>query len=178
MNRPSTRAGVGNKPAWVQLSRLLGGLLVLAAIAGCSSSPTNTPAPASPEVEAVFVTTDIAVGSNLVVFGLIDRDGMPVRASEAQVRINVWLYIAAVAVYYLSFLFRGYRWRVLALNATDGAGAEADDAVAIALWPPHNSRLVRQFGVARHKKTRMYDGSLADWSRDAANPMEQKFKLQ
>tara|TARA_Y100000310_G_scaffold113167_1_gene111693 strand:- start:4332 stop:5297 length:966 start_codon:yes stop_codon:yes gene_type:complete len=40
--------------------------------------------------------------------------------------INVWLYIAAVAVYYLSFLFRGYRWRVLALNATDGAGAEAD----------------------------------------------------
>jgi hypothetical protein len=86
MNRPSTRADVGNKPTWVQLSRLLGGLLVLAAIAGCSSSPTNTPAPASPEVEAVFVTTDIAVGSNLVVFGLIDRDGMPVRASEAQVR--------------------------------------------------------------------------------------------
>jgi hypothetical protein len=61
------------------------------AVAACSSSPTATPAPvtvapASPEVDAVFVTTDIAVGSNRVVFGLIDRDGMPVRASEAQVR--------------------------------------------------------------------------------------------
>jgi hypothetical protein len=86
MNRPSTRADVGNKPPWVRLARLVGGLLALAAIAACSSSPTSTPAPASPEVDAVFVTTDIAVGSNRVVFGLIDRDGMPVRASEAQVR--------------------------------------------------------------------------------------------
>jgi len=28
-----------------------------------------------------------------------------------------------------------------------------------------------------NKKTKMYDGSLADWSRNDANPMEQKFKL-
>jgi hypothetical protein len=73
------------------LARLLGGLLILVAVAACSSSPTPSPVPitvlpASPQVDAVFVTTDIAVGSNRVVFGLIDRDGMPVRASEAQVR--------------------------------------------------------------------------------------------
>ena len=29
-----------------------------------------------------------------------------------------------------------------------------------------------------NKNTKMYDGSLADWSRDAANPMEQKLKLK
>ncbi len=29
-----------------------------------------------------------------------------------------------------------------------------------------------------NKKTKMYDGSLADWSRDAVNPMEQKVKLK
>ncbi len=29
-----------------------------------------------------------------------------------------------------------------------------------------------------NKKTKMYDGSMADWSRDAANPMEQKIKLK
>ncbi len=29
-----------------------------------------------------------------------------------------------------------------------------------------------------NKKTKMYDGSLADWSRDAVNPMQQKIKLK
>ena len=30
---------------------------------------------------------------------------------------NIWLYLSAVAAYYLSFLFRGIRWRMMAENA-------------------------------------------------------------
>ena len=40
--------------------------------------------------------------------------------------INPWLYLAAMAVYYLSFVFRGYRWRILAENATDHSAEDAN----------------------------------------------------
>lgn len=33
--------------------------------------------------------------------------------------INPWLYLLALLLYYLSFVFRGMRWRLLALNAVD-----------------------------------------------------------
>ena len=67
-------------------------LIVLAASVACSSSatsapsPTNTPFPQGPEVSVIVVTTDYGVGSNRVVFGLVDRDGTPVRSTESQVR--------------------------------------------------------------------------------------------
>jgi hypothetical protein len=90
MKRLSTGADVEDWSAYARLARHLGslwaGLLVLVTIAACSSSPTSTPEPTTPQVQAVFVTTDIAVGSNRVVFGLVDQNGMPVRAAEAQVR--------------------------------------------------------------------------------------------
>ena len=35
--------------------------------------------------------------------------------------MNPWLYALAMVLYYLSFLFRGARWRILALNAGDRA---------------------------------------------------------
>jgi uncharacterized protein (TIRG00374 family) len=38
--------------------------------------------------------------------------------------MNPWLYLLALVVYYASFVFRGIRWRMLALNATNG-GADA-----------------------------------------------------
>lgn len=46
----------------------------------CSSSATST------AISIVVVTTDYGVGSNRVAFGLVDRDGMPVRSPEAQVQ--------------------------------------------------------------------------------------------
>ena len=70
----------------------IAGMAVLAATVACSSSatsvpsPTDTPFPQGPEVSVIVVTTDYGVGSNRVAFGLVDRDGTPVRSSEAQVR--------------------------------------------------------------------------------------------
>ena len=61
-------------------------------VAACSAAPTATPVAAVPTVQngpeygAIIVTTDLAVGTNRVVFGIVDRDGMPVRSQEAQIR--------------------------------------------------------------------------------------------
>lgn len=60
-------------------------MLVLAVALACSSSPTSTPLPAGPEFSALIVTTDLSLGENRVVFGLLDREGMPLRAEEAAV---------------------------------------------------------------------------------------------
>jgi hypothetical protein len=62
-------------------------ILVLVAALACSSSVTPTPPPGGPGgVSVIIVTTDLAVGTNRVVFGLVDLDGMAVRSKEAQVR--------------------------------------------------------------------------------------------
>ena len=62
------------------------GLLVLAAALACSSSsPTNTPLPGGPEFSALIVTTDLSLGENRVAFGLLNREGMPLRTDEAVV---------------------------------------------------------------------------------------------
>jgi hypothetical protein len=42
--------------------------------------------PGGPEYSAILVTSDLAVGANRVAFGIIDRDNMPVRTSQAQVQ--------------------------------------------------------------------------------------------
>ena len=73
---------------------LLGGLLVFL-LAACTASatstplpdaPTSTPFPGGPEVSVIVISTDLVVGANRVVFGLVDREGMPVRAPQAQVQ--------------------------------------------------------------------------------------------
>ena len=64
----------------------LGVLLVpVLAIACSSASPTTTPLPSGPEFSVVVVGTDLSLGSNRVVFGLLDRKGMPLRTQEAGV---------------------------------------------------------------------------------------------
>ena len=82
-----------NRAIW-----LLAGLAALAFAIACSSSASstsspidtpstsNTPLPQGPEVNVIVVTTDYGVGSNRVAFGLVDREGTPVRSSEVQVR--------------------------------------------------------------------------------------------
>ncbi|MCH2536109.1 MAG: thioredoxin family protein [Dehalococcoidia bacterium] len=72
---------------------MLGGLLLLLA-AACSGTPTVTLGPTAtpppglngPEYGAIVITTDLALGSNRVVFGIVDRNGMPVRSQQAKVR--------------------------------------------------------------------------------------------
>jgi hypothetical protein len=54
-------------------------------LACSSSSPTSTALPTGPEFSAIVVTTDLSLGENRVVFGLIDREGMPLRTDEAVV---------------------------------------------------------------------------------------------
>ena len=78
------------------LTSLFGGLLTLTLIACSAAVPTPeagtnagsevAPLPGGPGFSAILVTSDLAVGANRVSFGLIDRDGMPVRTNEAQVK--------------------------------------------------------------------------------------------
>ena len=72
---------LGRRRIW-----LLTSLAVLATTVACSSSATSTPLPQGPEVNVIVVTSDYGVGSNRVAFGLVDREGTPVRSTEAQVR--------------------------------------------------------------------------------------------
>lgn len=75
------------------LSCLIIFLLLLGAACG-PAAPAPAPPPASPEVGVIVVTSDLAIGVHRVVFGLVDRDGFPVRpppapagtAPQAQVR--------------------------------------------------------------------------------------------
>ena len=63
-------------------------------MAACSGAPTVTPVPTGapppafngPDYGAIVITTDLALGANRVVFGIVDRNGMPVRSQQAQVR--------------------------------------------------------------------------------------------
>jgi hypothetical protein len=70
---------------------MLGGLLLLLTVA-CSAAPTATPIATVPPVQngpeygVIVITTDLALGMNRVVFGIVDRSGMPVRSPQAQVR--------------------------------------------------------------------------------------------
>ena len=86
------------------IKKVLGAVLVTAMMmaAACSSAssgdaPTSEPPIkglsesgageiGGPQFSAVIITTDLAVGPNRVVFGLVDRQGMPIRPVEAQVR--------------------------------------------------------------------------------------------
>jgi hypothetical protein len=70
-------------------------LLAVACAAAAPVEPTVTPTavpdglagpPGGPEYSAILVSRDLAVGANRVSFGLIDRDSMPVRTSQAQVQ--------------------------------------------------------------------------------------------
>ena len=93
-----------------RLGMLLGGLLVFL-LAACSASatstpltfsptstplpdsPTSTPFSAGPEVSVIIISSDLAVGANRVVFGLVDREGMPVRSSEGQAQVQAAIFV-------------------------------------------------------------------------------------
>ena len=61
----------------------LGGLVVFL-LAACSS--LQSPTPLAIQVHTIVISTDLAVGPNRVIFGLVDPEGMPVRAPQAQVQ--------------------------------------------------------------------------------------------
>ena len=86
-------------PAWLSargnLLVVLGTLLLAISLACSTTTPApaagvaageSSPLPGGPQFSAILVTSDLAVGANRVSFGLIDRDGMPVRTDEAQVQ--------------------------------------------------------------------------------------------
>ena len=63
------------------------GALALVLTGACRGAPPGVPElPPLPEVSAVILTRDLAVGGNRVAFGLVDLNGMPVRGGEAKVR--------------------------------------------------------------------------------------------
>ena len=66
-----------------RLAMPLGGLVVFL-LASCSSP--QSPTPIAIQAHAMVISTDLAVGANRVIFGLVDQEGMPVRAPQAQVQ--------------------------------------------------------------------------------------------
>ena len=61
------------------------GLLLLVAAQGClAGGPEEY---GGPDYAALVITSDMAVGRSRVAFGVADRDGFPVRAREATVRV-------------------------------------------------------------------------------------------
>ena len=96
--RIAGRPALGLPSLGLLLATLLLAAVLLFAGAACSSTggtssgggaedgAGHTPQFGGPDVSAVIVTTDHAIGINRLVFGLVDRDGMPVRADEAKVQ--------------------------------------------------------------------------------------------
>ena len=87
------------RPAWPLIASIL---LILAVACSSYSSPeavtpsepiqgtgipaaTDSQLPGGPQYSVVLAASDLSLGSNRVAFGLIDRNGMPLRSQEAQV---------------------------------------------------------------------------------------------
>ena len=86
------------------------------------------------------VPTLISFGvATAFIFLLATRFDVDWAATWDNVRaINPWLYAVAIISYYLSFGFRGLRWRVLAQNAASGAGPGPD----LPSWPRFSQLIV------------------------------------
>ena len=74
-----------NRRALFLLAPLL--LLLVAACSSGSDDPiiSSEQQAGGPDFSAIIVTTDMAVGHNRLMFGIIDRDGMPVTGQTAAV---------------------------------------------------------------------------------------------
>ena len=73
-----------------------GFLVTMFLVSACSSVPSGSPSGAptlvalgGPQFSVVIITTDLGVGPNRVAFGVVDREGMPVRPAEAQVKASL-----------------------------------------------------------------------------------------
>ena len=77
------------------------------------------PAPASLRSRVLSIPTLLSFGVAAGVITLFAvRFDLDWQATWSNVRgIDLWMYAAALLLYYLSFLFRGARWRLLAINA-------------------------------------------------------------
>ncbi len=66
------------------------GVLLLLAVAACSSDDgpiiSGEEEFGGPDFSALVITTDMAVGQSRILFGVADREGMPVRSDTATVR--------------------------------------------------------------------------------------------
>ena len=91
-----------------------------------TDSPDNQSQPPSVRRRLLSVPTLLvfAVAGAFVVF-LATRFNIDWEATWSNVRgMNPWLYALAFLLYYLSFGFRGLRWRILARNARLGEAPE------------------------------------------------------
>ncbi len=73
------------------LASSIGALCLIAGLAACGGASDNVIVPPTeefggPEYAAVVITTDMAVGSERLVFGVLTREGGPLKAEEAVVR--------------------------------------------------------------------------------------------
>jgi hypothetical protein len=98
-----------------------------------SSQRQDSPPGISLKKRVLSVPTLISFGvAAAIVFLLAARFDVDWAATWDNVRaINPWLYAVAIVSYYLSFVFRGLRWRVLAQNAASDAAPGPD----LPPWP-------------------------------------------
>lgn len=98
-----------------------------------SSQHQDSPPGISLKRRVLSVPTLISFGvAAAVVFLLAVRFDVDWAATWDNIRaINPWLYAVAIISYYLSFGFRGLRWRILAQNAASGTAPGPD----LPSWP-------------------------------------------
>ena len=86
ISRGSRPDSPGQAVEWIDAAALDREELLIGTHESSGESPTGTQEIGGPQFSAVIITTDLAVGPNRIVFGLVDRQGMPVRPAEATVR--------------------------------------------------------------------------------------------
>lgn len=85
---PATSVAAPNQARSIRFFRawpLVAMIVLVVALACSSASPTSTPLPPGPAYSAIIVPTDLTLGENRMVFGILDRDGIPLRTDEAVV---------------------------------------------------------------------------------------------
>ena len=98
-----------------------------------TSKNHKKPQPVSLRRRILSLPTLLSFGAAAAVLGLLATQ-FDLDWSETWSNIqsmNPWLYLLAMLLYYMSFLFRGMRWRLLALNAVDTEEARVQVPTAL-----------------------------------------------
>ena len=131
-----------NTPLLAFLLAVLGSIAALSCVSAPSPDDPLAMPPGGPPVSLVVANSDLAVGDNRVSFGLVDRDYMPVRPDDVEVRAVYYEPGAPtgqvrhrVAAEFLEWPPDGRRGVFIAQVTFDQAGTATGDSPGI--WELH-----------------------------------------